>query len=193
MPDYKIAYTDRNGMVTERRITIARIEGDMLYAYCHLRHARRTFHISRVTQWTNCSSGEITSDIMADFDAARKDSAFGLLDRMHGDLYPVMGVLLYLGKGDRRLMIEERNAMIDAYKTLCPDPRLTDPMINDSINDMAVPSTANYKQLVAELSTMSPDIQALATATARRFFASRKKLNAVEQAGMDELHRQLNT
>ncbi|MEI7951611.1 MAG: hypothetical protein WCH37_02885 [Synechococcaceae cyanobacterium ELA182] len=193
LPDYKITYTDRNGMVTDRRITIARIEGDMLYAYCHLRHARRTFYISRVVQWTNCSSGEITSDIMADFDAARKDSAFGLLDRMHGDLYPVMGALLYLGKGDRRLMIEERNTMIDAYKALCPDPRLTDQMINDSINEMAVPSTAKYKQLVAELSTMNPEIQDLATVTARRFFASRKKLNAVEQEGMDELHRQLNT
>jgi hypothetical protein len=192
LPDYKISYTDRNGMATDRRITIARIEGDMLYAYCHLRHARRTFHISRVVQWTNCSSGEITSDITADFETARKDSAFGLLDRMHGELYPVMGVLLYLGKGDRRLMIEERNAMIDAYKTLCPNPRLTDQMINDRINSMAVPSATQYKQLVGELSTMAPETQALVLAAAGRFFASRKKLNSVEQEGLNELHEQLN-
>ena len=192
MPDYKITYTDRNGMETDRRITIVRIEGDMLDAYCHLRHGRRTFYISRVSQWTNCSSGEIVSDIMADFETARKDSAYGVLDRMHGDLFPVMGILLYLGKGDRRLVIEERNAMIDVYKTLCPDPRLTDQMINDSINAMTVPSATQYKQLVAELSTKAPETQALVLAAAGRFFAFRKKLNSVEQEGLNELHEQLN-
>ena len=164
----------------------------MLDAYCHLRHGRRNFYISRVSQWTNCSSGEIVSDIRADFDAARKASAYGLLDRMHENLYPVMGVLLYLGKGDRRLAIEDRNAMIDTYKTLCPDPRLTDQMINDSINEMSLPSATQYKQLVGELSTMAPETQSLVLAAARRIFASREKLNTVEQAGMDELHKQLN-
>jgi hypothetical protein len=111
---------------------------------------------------------------------------------MHENLYPVMGVLLYLGKGDRRLAIEDRNAMIDTYKTLCPDPRLTDQMINDSINEMTLPSAIQYKQLVGELSTMGPETQSLVLAAARRIFASREKLNTVEQAGMDELHKQLN-
>ena len=192
LPDYKITYTDGNGTETDRRITIIRIEGDVLEAYCHLRHGRRTFYFSRISQWTNYSTGEIVSDIMADFEAARKNSAHGVLDRMHGDLYPVMGVLLYLGKGNRRLAIDKRNAMIDTYKALCQDPRLSDSMINDSINAMNRPSATEYKRLVAELSTMAPETQALVLATARRFFASSKQLNAVEQEGLNELHNQLN-
>jgi len=111
---------------------------------------------------------------------------------MHGDLYPVMGVLLYLGKGNRRLAIEKRNAMIDTYKALCQDPRLSDSMINDSINAMNRPSATEYKRLVAELSAMAPETQALVLATARRFFASSKQLNAVEQQGLNELHNQLH-
>lgn len=110
---------------------------------------------------------------------------------MYDELYPVMGVLLYLGKGDKRLVIEERNAMISAFKNLCPDPRLTDELINNGINEMIVPSKTKFKRLVVELVSMEENVHALVKDAATRFFASRKKLNATEQEGMDELKKRL--
>ncbi len=110
---------------------------------------------------------------------------------MFEDLYPIMGVLLYLGKGDNRLVIGERNAMISAYKTLCPDSRLTDQLINCSINEMNVPSKTKFKHLVIELASMDIQIQRLVLNAAGEMFASRKKLNLVEQEGMAELSKRL--
>jgi hypothetical protein len=191
LPDYQISYTDGNGIITDRRITIIRADGDMVFSYCHLRRAKRSFYVSSVREWINCSTGEIVNDIFKDFDSARKNSVFATLDKMHDELYPVMGVLLYLGKGDKRLVIEERNAMIDLFKTLCIDPRLCDELINNSINEMIVPSKTKFKRLVLELVAMGEDIHVLVIDALERFFASRKKLNAIEQEGMDELRKRL--
>lgn len=110
---------------------------------------------------------------------------------MYDELYPVMGVLLYLGKGDKRLVIEERNAMIDVFKALCQDPRLTDEMINNGINEIMVPSKTKFKRLVLELVAMEENVHALVINAATRFFASRKKLNVIEKEGMDELRKRL--
>ena len=191
LPDYQIHYTDRNGLNTDRRITIIKVYGNMLYAYCHLRHAKRSFYISSTSRWTNCSTGEIIEDILQDFQAERKKSAFGSLDRMTEDLFPVMGILLYLGKGNKRLMIDERNVIIQTYRTLCPDPRLTDRMINDGINEITPPSKTKYKQLVTELSGMDLEIQTLVAGAAMRLFASRKALNSIEKEGLKELSQKL--
>lgn len=155
-PDYAICYCDRDGIETERRITIARINGKLISEYCQLRHERRFFYMSRVTKWTNCNTGEIVSDILEDLNTARKTSVMGAIDRMTEDLYPVMGVLLYLGKRDNRFMIHERNILINAFRTVCDDQRLTDDLINQGINDMFVPSRTKYKMLVKELVQMDP-------------------------------------
>lgn len=161
----------------------------MIHAYCHLRHAQRCFYISRVTQWTNCSTGEILTDIQADFNTARQQSAYGLLDKIFDDFYPAISVLLYLGKGNRRLMIDERTVIIQVCQTLHPDPRLTDKMINDRINDMKVPSTSRYQRLVTELSGMDTEIQSLVLHAANRLFASRKTLNSTEKEGLEVLNK----
>jgi hypothetical protein len=191
LPDYQISYTDRYGAITDRRITIIRVEGDLIFAYCHLRHAKRSFYISSVNKWTNCSTGEIVKNIFEDIDSERENSVFATIDKMYDELYPAMGVLLYLGKGDKRLVIEERSAMIDVFKALCHDPRLTDEMINNGINEMMVPSKTKFKRLVLELVAMEDNVHALVIDAATRFFASRKKLNVIEQEGMDELRKRL--
>jgi len=163
----------------------------MIHAYCHLRHAKRCFYISRITQWTNCSTGEILADIQADFKAAREQSPYGLLDKIFDNFYPVISILLYLGKGNRRLMIDQRNVIIQVCQTFYPDPRLTDEMINDRINDMKVPSPSRYQQLVTELSGMDTEIQSLVLHAANRLFASRKTLNSTEKEGLEVLKKTL--
>jgi hypothetical protein len=190
-PDYVISYCDRNGFNTERRITIQRMDGDLIQAYCHLRHDRRSFYVSRASQWVNCSSGEVVSDIFEDLAAARKSSVYGVIDRMFEEFYPIMGVLLYLCKGDRRLMINERTILIRVFYQLCNDARLTDEAINDGINEMNVPSRTKYMSLVKQLSSMSDDIQSLTVESAKEIFASRKKLNPIEEEALKELYKRL--
>lgn len=43
-----IEYQDRNGAITTREIEPISIDGDMIFAYCHLRHDYRHFRISRI-------------------------------------------------------------------------------------------------------------------------------------------------
>jgi len=43
-----IEYQDRNGAITTREIDPISIDGDMIFAYCHLRHDYRHFRISRI-------------------------------------------------------------------------------------------------------------------------------------------------
>jgi hypothetical protein len=189
--DYLISYCDSNGIKTERRITIQRIDGDLVNAYCHLRHGKRSFYISRVSKWINCDSGEVISDIAEDLDAAKKNSAYGTVERMFEDLYPIMGVLLYLCKGDKRLMIEERNVLIKVFQTICNDSRLTDEMINNGINEMKTPSRTRFRGLVKELSEMKPEIRSIAFEASKQIFSSRKTLNPIEEEGLNELNKRL--
>lgn len=132
--DYLISYCDSKGATTERRITILDIDSQMIQAYCHLRHDRRTFYVSRVYQWINCDTGEVISDIFKDLGDAIKNSVYGTVLRMREDLYPVMGVLFYLCKGDNRIMANERKVLVEIFYSLCEDPRLTDTIINDGIS-----------------------------------------------------------
>lgn len=189
--DYIISYCDRNGNSTERRITIQRIDGDLIHAYCHLRHDRRMFYMSSISKCINCDSGEIITDIAEDLNMAKKNSAYGTAERMSEDLYPLMGDLLYLCKGDNRLMIDERNILIKVFQAVCDDPRLTDEIINDGINEMMVPSRTRYRALVKELSEMDPRIQSLALDASKQIFSSRKKLNPIEEEGLNELNKRL--
>jgi hypothetical protein len=163
----------------------------MIHAYCHLRQAQRCFSISRVTRWTNCSTGEILTDIDADLKTARQPSACDLMDKLFEDFYPIIAVLVYLGKRDRRLMIDERTVIIQVCQTLLPDPRLTDKMINDRINEMKVPSPTRYKHLLTDLSGMEIQIQTLVLHAAKKLFASRKILNSTEKEGLEALNKAL--
>jgi hypothetical protein len=144
-----------------------------------------------VSKWINCDSGEVISDIFEDLKKARINSVYGVVDRMFEDLYPVMGTLLYLCKGDKRLMIEERNILIKVFQELCGDPRLTDEIINKGINEMAVPSRTKYKNLVKELSAMNDIIKSIVLNASKDIFASRKKLNPIEEEALSELSKRL--
>jgi len=163
----------------------------MIHAYCHLRQAQRCFSISRITQWTNCSTGEILTDIDADLKAARQQSASDLMDKLLEDFYPIIAILIYLGKRNRRLMIDERTVIIQVCQTLLPDPRLTDKRINDRINEMKVPSPTRYKRLVTDLSGMDIQIQTLVLHSAKKLLASRKILNSTEKEGLEALNQTL--
>lgn len=72
--------------------------------------------MSSISKCINCDSGEIITDIAEDLNMAKKNSAYGTAERMSEDLYPLMGVLLYLCKGDNRLMIDERNILIKVFR-----------------------------------------------------------------------------
>jgi hypothetical protein len=191
-PDYQLTYQDNIGNITDRRITIIKIEGDYVHAYCHLRKERRTFLIPRMISAVNCDTGEVVSDISDDLKKARQNSAYGVLDRMHEDLYPVMGVLLYLGKGDKRLMIDERNIIINCFKEICSDQRLTDEMVNDGINEMVTPSRTKFKKLVGKLAKMDLETQEIVARASSQLFSSRKKLNPIEEEAMNELRKKLS-
>ena len=88
-------------------------------------------------------------------------------------------------------MIDERTVIIQVCQTLLPDPRLTDKMINDRINEMKVPSPTRYKQLVTDLSGMDTQSQTLILQAAKRLFATRKILNSTEKEGLEVLNKAL--
>ena len=88
-------------------------------------------------------------------------------------------------------MIDERTVIIQVCQSLYPDPRLTDEMINDRINDMKVPSSSSYQRLVTELSGMDTKIQSLVLDAATKLFTFRKKLNSTEKEGLEVLNKTL--
>lgn len=58
-PEYLIEYADANGEVSERDIYVVSVSGDgeMVEAWCFLRHEMRTFRSSRVLQATHLTTG----------------------------------------------------------------------------------------------------------------------------------------
>lgn len=63
-PHLQIAYADRDGAATRRRITIHRVQrhasGDFaVHAYCHLRREPRMFLASRIEELVDLETGEV--------------------------------------------------------------------------------------------------------------------------------------
>lgn len=190
-PDYKIDYIDESGQYSQRRITIIDNQSPYLECYCHLRKARRTFLVSRIQKATNCKTGEIVADIQADMAASLEGTVWGTLMRMYSDLYPPMGVLLHLGKGDRRLMKGERSILIATFQVLCADERVTDELVNDELDRLTVPSRTAFRRLLIEMKTYGPEIKSLVLESSEKLFSTRKKLNPLEKEGLEAVQKSL--
>lgn len=64
-----IKFLDREGQATQRDVDVqkyahnSKTHSGVIYAFCHLRHARRPFAFSRIRQATDLATGELISDI----------------------------------------------------------------------------------------------------------------------------------
>ncbi len=68
--NYRIIYVDREGVRTERDISVKQIEKDgnryIIQAHCSLRKATRTFLDHNITEATNLDTGEIVKSVAND-------------------------------------------------------------------------------------------------------------------------------
>ncbi len=185
--DYQIIYVDRNGNRTERRITINRIENGYVYAFCHLRNDERTFFWSRMEHCVNCASGEVLriagEGVSRDGVPADDESN----EYQNSDLDAAIGVLLFLGKGDRRLMQHERDILIRVYGLLYKEGGLSPDQISGRIDCMNTPSRTRYKVLVSQVKSADLEVRRIVLDSAEGLFSKRKTLNPVEVEAMETL------
>lgn len=125
-----IRYTDADGQVTERRITTRRFEAEpgtgdvVILARCHLRNENRTFKVSRISGFTDGSTGEIITDIPAYLRGAYDSSPKGRTARLLDAAAAPFTVLLYVARADARLMPKEKAVLAGFLRRTDPDVEL---------------------------------------------------------------------
>lgn len=68
--DVTISYEDREGTISERKISAVSYDGyKYLNAFCHLRNGPRTFKIDKIQSCTDAITGEVVQDVQAYFKA----------------------------------------------------------------------------------------------------------------------------
>jgi len=62
--DVTIIYEDREGTISERKISAVSYDGyKYLNAFCHLRNGPRTFKIGKIKSCTDAITGEVVEDV----------------------------------------------------------------------------------------------------------------------------------
>ena len=84
--DVTIIYEDREGTITERRISAVSYDGyKYLNAFCHLRNGPRTFKIDQIKSCTDATTGEVIEDVQAYFNELYARQKGKAQPRSHGE------------------------------------------------------------------------------------------------------------
>ena len=124
-----IGYLDGSGKTTQRDIAVKRYahnpetgEG-VIYAFCFLRQANRTFILRRIQQASDPETGEIIPNIGGYLDAAYQATPEHAVDQFFEQHDAAVTVLFALAKADGAMRIKERAAILRwALKQGLPEP-----------------------------------------------------------------------
>lgn len=71
VPEYEITYTDYEGEKTTRKISVLKFDGKAIEAFCFLRGEERTFHVKRISECVDLSTGEVVAGDLRQFFAGK--------------------------------------------------------------------------------------------------------------------------
>ena len=193
----RLYYSDTDGSATERVVDVthfdSRSQGLVFAGHCHLRRARRTFRLDRVSACVHPETGEVIRDPWSLFVAASPDDPSSRSPRRpkatpldaHAE---VVRLLVFVGKADGRLMPAERKVIVDACNSLIQGPPWADDAeLQRAIARYGVPSDEEFAAGAARLAHQNPSAFRCVATAAEQVVATQKTVHANEVAALDQL------
>jgi hypothetical protein len=191
----RIEYRDGSGSVTKRDIQVMKYGpwdgGAILWAYCQLRQANRTFRTDRIISCTDLDTGEVIEELEAWLDAKYQESPDRAIEQIIETAWDAVRVLFYVSKADGRLTQKERTILRDAIRSMSDHPAINDSRIDDLIQTLDIPSVVAFKQAFGRLVNQNRTLAEKVVAWADAMVATEKTVAAAEQEAMDYLKTRL--
>ncbi|NJD26355.1 MAG: hypothetical protein FIB06_13235 [Betaproteobacteria bacterium] len=193
--DLRIEYRDGAGSVTKRDIQVMKYGawdgGAILWAYCQLRRANRTFRTDRVISCTDLDTGEVIEELEKWLDAKYQESPDRAIEQVIETAWDAVRVLFYVSKADGRLTQKERTILRDAIRSMSDHPAVNDSRIDDLIQALDTPSTASFKQAFGRLANRNRALAEKVAVWAEAMVATEKTVAAAEQEAVAYLRARL--
>lgn len=108
------------------------------------------------------------------------------LQRLTDPEFPVLDILLYVGKADGQLKAPERKVIAAACKVFTHDLRITQDQVDDLLGYTPVPSLHSFKIAVGRISKLRDEaVKRKLMAACRTIIATQKTVSAGEQEALD--------
>lgn len=191
----RIEYRDGAGSVTTRQIRLMKYGpwegGAILWAYCHLRNANRTFRTDRIVSCVDLDTGEVIENLETWLDAKYQGSPDRALEEIIETAWDAIRVLFYVSKADGRLTQKERTILRDAIRSMSNHPAIDDKRIDDLIQTLDIPSLTAFKQAFGRLIKQNRELAEKVVAWSDSLIATEKSIAATEQEAIDYLKTRL--
>lgn len=192
----RIDYRDGAGSRTTRNIRLMKYGswegGAILWAYCYLRQANRTFRTDRIASCTDLDTGEIILNLKAWLDEKYQASPDRVLEKIIDTSWDLLRVLYYVSKADGRLTQKERAIMRDAVRSMSDHPAIDDKRIDDMFDSIDNPSITAFKRAFSRLAKHNRDLAVKAASWSSQIIATEKTISPAEQEAMEYFKTTLN-
>lgn len=153
--NYNITYTNRNGITTNRNISVSRAYENngkfIVDAYCHLRASRRSFSNHRINRAVDLNTGKFVNDLAQHAIASFDDLAIQKTWQNIGHEMMALYLLGFLCCTDRRMLKTERDIMADYLKRRRPDIVLEDDQLERMLKRLGMPDPRQFKKIVCDM------------------------------------------
>lgn len=181
-----IRYQSGAGEITERVVSATDYTPYDLSGLCHLRGQHRTFNLDRILDCTDIATGEVVTDTHAHLRTIYMKSSRYSLQRLTDPEFPVLDILLYVGKADGQLRAPERKVIAAACKVFTHDLRITQDQVDDLLGYTPVPSLHSFKIAVGRINKLRDEvIKRKLLAASRTIIATQKNVSPGEQEALD--------
>lgn len=191
----RIDYRDGTGSRTSRDIRLMKYGawegGYILWAYCHLRQANRTFRTDRIITCTDLDTGEIIGNLEAWLIEKYQASPDFAIEKIVETTWDALRVLYYVSKADGRLTQKERDIVREAVRTLSDHPAIDDGRIDDMFDAIDNPTITAFKQAFGRLIKQNRELAVKVVVWSESMVATEKNITATEQEALDYLKARL--
>ncbi len=192
----RIDYQDGAGAKTTRDIRLMKYGpwegGAILWAYCHLRQANRTFRTDRIASCTDLDTGEIIDNFEKWLDEKYKASPDHAIEKIIDESWDALRVLHYVSKADGRLTQKERAIVRDAVRSMSDHPAIDNKRIDDMFDTIDNPTITSFKQAFGRLIKQNKGLAEKVITWSEDMIATEKTVNAEEQAALNYLKARID-
>lgn len=193
----KIKYRDAAGSSTDRTIKLMKYGpwegGSILWAYCNLRNANRTFRTDRISACTDIDTGEVIVSLENWLDSKYQQSPERAIEKIVESSWDVIRVLFYIGKADGRLTQKERAIVRNAVRSMSDHPAIDDKSIDDMLDAVGGLSINAFKQSFGRLVNQNRDKATQVASWASDLVATEKTISASEKEALEYMKERLNS
>lgn len=190
-----LIYKDGTGSQTIRDIRLMKYGpwdgGAILWAYCNLRQANRTFRTDRILSCTDLDTGDIINNLESWLDDRYMASPDRAIEQIIDTAWDALRVLFYVCKADGRLTQKERGIVRNAVRSISDHPAIDDARIDDMFNMIDMPTVNAFKLAFGRLTNQNRSLAEKVVIWSESIIATEKTVAAAEQEALDYLKARL--